>query len=62
MICNYCGTEYHFNNPNCDCLDRILCDKVGEPGHYNCGYCEYHKCPRFQCGCMKYKNEENKNG
>lgn len=58
MKCVYCGAEFINNQHNCDCLERISCDKVGEPGHYNCGYCEEHNCPRFQCGCMVYKDLE----
>lgn len=55
MGCKWCGSE-----TECDCEERINCDKVGETGHYNCGICSIHNKPRFQCGCLIYKIGEQK--
>jgi hypothetical protein len=44
--CGYCkgGCVY-------TCSGRSKCQRVGEEGHTNCGWCEEHKKPRFFCGC-----------
>lgn len=33
-----------------DDLERVNCDRIGEIGHQQCGWCEQCKGPRFQCG------------
>ena len=53
-ICIYCGVKSD-GQPTCDCEERINCKEVGLPGHYQCGICEEHKRPRFECGCLKYR-------
>jgi hypothetical protein len=35
--------------PKNDDLDRCNCDRVGEIGHYFCGWCEVCDKPRFLC-------------
>jgi len=37
--------------PEFDDLERVNCDKVGEPGHRYCGWCNTHNKPNFACGC-----------
>jgi hypothetical protein len=32
--------------------ERATCSRAGEIGHWTCGMCREHDCPRFQCGCM----------
>ncbi len=49
--CKWCGRE----DGTCDCQERIDCDKAGEPGHWYCGWCLTHGCPRFECGCQRRK-------
>lgn len=44
--CLICGAA------QCDCQERILCDKAGQYGHWQCGTCHRHNAPRFQCGCI----------
>jgi hypothetical protein len=36
--------------PEQDDLSRCNCPKVGEIGHYYCGWCEQCNKPRFICG------------
>ncbi len=36
--------------PVYDDLTRVNCAKVGEFGHWQCGWCDIHDRPRFQCG------------
>ena len=43
--------------PELDDLDRANCDKVGEPGHRQCGICSKCGKPVFICMC-KF-NQEN---
>ena len=33
---------------------RTNCKTVGEVGHWNCGWCDTHKCPRHECMCSVY--------
>ena len=33
-----------------DDLTRVSCPTVGELGHWQCGWCEKHDRPRFECG------------
>jgi len=40
MTCNHCGLI------DCDCAERISCDKAGKPGHFMCG--------RKPCGCPRF--------
>jgi len=37
--------------PEQDDLERVNCDKIGEPGHYYCGVCPKCKFPKFMCQC-----------
>lgn len=32
--------------------ERIACSRAGELGHQQCGVCEAHRVPRFECGCL----------
>lgn len=41
--------------PENDDLERATCDKAGEVGHFQCGMCQFHKQPRFICGCVLQK-------
>ena len=36
--------------PVYDALARVNCPRAGEGGHWQCGWCEKHDKPRFQCG------------
>jgi len=38
--------------PENDDLDRVNCEDVGKIGHQQCGWCEKHDKPRFECGCL----------
>jgi len=33
-----------------DDLERVNCNKAGEPGHFYCGWCLQCNLPRFKCG------------
>lgn len=46
--------------PVYDDLARVNCTKAGEIGHLQCGWCEEHDKPRFQCGseCLLRGEEE----
>ncbi len=37
--------------PTNDDLDRVNCQEVGTVGHSQCGVCDSHGKPRFECGC-----------
>lgn len=37
--------------PQKDDLERCNCPHAGEPGHYQCGWCENTNRPRFLCAC-----------
>jgi hypothetical protein len=41
-----------------DDLERVECARAGQFGHRQCGMCERHECPRFQCGCLAQVIEE----
>jgi hypothetical protein len=41
-----------------DDLDRVNCDDAGLPGHWNCGWCDIHRCPRFSCLCRAPEPKE----
>lgn len=43
-------------DPEHDDLDRCNCNKAGEAGHLQCGWCEDHDKPRFDCGCYYQKS------
>ena len=34
---------------------RVRCTTIGEAGHWNCGWCDEHKCPRHECMCSVYR-------
>jgi len=34
-----------------DDLHRVNCLKVGQVGHFMCGWCHDHGNPRYECGC-----------
>lgn len=36
--------------PQDDDLDRVNCEKAGEPGHWYCGWCNLCNKPVFMCG------------
>lgn len=36
--------------PKNDDLERVNCNRVGEFGHFMCGWCPDHNAPRFHCG------------
>ena len=38
--------------PEHDDLERVNCQKAGETGHLQCGWCRKHDKPRFACGCI----------
>ena len=38
--------------PQQDDLHRATCDRAGTMGHWMCGVCDFHKQPRFVCGCL----------
>ncbi len=38
-----------------DAITRVACDKVGEDGHRQCGWCRKHDAPRFECGCTLFR-------
>lgn len=38
--------------PVLDDMDRVNCVDAGQPGHYQCGWCDTHDKPRFICGCL----------
>lgn len=42
--CYFCGTSF-----DCDCIERMECDKAGNPGHALCGICKEHGTPMFRC-------------
>ena len=35
--------------PMHDDLERVNCDKVGQVGHFCCGWCERRGIPSFEC-------------
>lgn len=41
--CEFC------TNTECDCVERIVCPKVGQIGHKACGWCTVHGGPRADC-------------
>ena len=50
--CKWCGSE-----EDCDCTERMNCEKAGQPGHH---YCGTRPCgtPRFfSCHCQKCNDE-----
>ena len=48
--------------PKQDDLDRVNCEKVGTPGHVQCGWCWTHNRPRFECGCLLFAIDMEKRG
>ena len=38
--------------PIVDDLERCNCERAGQIGHYNCGWCQKHDLPQFECGCF----------
>ena len=34
-----------------DDLARVNCERAGEIGHMDCGWCTFHNKPHFMCGC-----------
>jgi len=38
------------HEPVYDDLARINCKTAGKSGHWQCGWCEKHDKPRFECG------------
>lgn len=44
-------------SPEHDDLERVNCDKVGEIGHYSCGWCTQCHRPVFECG-HEHKHKE----
>jgi hypothetical protein len=44
-------------DPVHDDLERVNCDRVGEPGHWQCGICDNHSRPRFECSCIAPRRE-----
>ena len=44
-------TKAFGRTPIDDELHRILCTRVGEIGHTQCGWCDPHQTARFECGC-----------
>ena len=51
MITKEYFTDCVGREPELDDLERCNCDKVGEPGHETCGWCENCDLPLFICGC-----------
>jgi len=37
--------------PENDDLERVNCQKAGEPGHFSCGWCPVCGGPNFECPC-----------
>ncbi len=37
--------------PTHDDLERCNCDKEGDVGHIQCGWCQTHELPVFICNC-----------
>ena len=35
--------------PEDDDLERVNCPKAGQTGHLNCGWCDKHDHPVFEC-------------
>lgn len=35
-----------------DCEERINCNTVGAPGHWQCGWCLDHSKACHLCGCL----------
>lgn len=35
--------------PERDDLERVNCDKVGQPGHSTCGFCTVCNKPKYEC-------------
>ena len=49
--------------PELDDLERCNCPKVGEPGHWSCGWCSISNLPRYECEscfCGTPHEEEDK--
>ena len=44
--------------PEDDDLERAFCERAGDIGHMQCGWCLNHDKPRLECGCLIYKNKE----
>jgi hypothetical protein len=44
---------------NEDNAERITCKKAGQIGHFQCGVCDVHNVPRFQCGCVAIKEKKD---
>jgi hypothetical protein len=38
--------------PENDDLERVNCDKVGQVGHFMCGWCLHCDRPKFMCWCV----------
>lgn len=51
--------EYVGRDPVNDDLKRVNCDKVGQPGHFLCGWCFLHEIPRFECGCIQDSEDDS---
>jgi hypothetical protein len=47
------GTE-----PELDDMDRVNCALVGQPGHFQCGWCDVCDLPRFMCSHLIMKKGE----
>lgn len=41
--------------PKQDDLERVNCKQAGEIGHGNCGWCNEHRAPMYQCMCASVK-------
>lgn len=44
--------ELFGHEPREDELQRVVCPKAGQLGHWACGVCLQHASPRFMCGCL----------
>ena len=45
-------------DPIDDDIERVVCQSVGQHGHYSCGVCLKHKKPRYVCGCLRKSRKQ----
>lgn len=43
--CEWCAVAWG----ECDCYERAMCPKAGQPGHWTCGFCVVHDQPLDHC-------------
>lgn len=42
-----------------DDMERVNCDRAGEPGHSNCGWNHTHNCPAYERSIVPAEEKQN---